>query len=227
MRIVALVLAVGVALGACAAEDPSHESPRVSSSQPAAAVTPSPPSGADPSPPAKRVLFDGTWYVEEGVWNLTSGRSGDKLYTMRARPFAGQANGLLGVGVPGAIDLNPPVLWGELAVRIELLPHRPRLARKWQDVVEVSFTTKGGPFVMGGFDDATKDLRLPAGTYRVRYSARGLDRASRAEYIDEYFDRVMPGRHLFQFWPAPSGPDRIIRRHAKIAEYWHREAPRH
>jgi len=221
MRIVTLLLAASVmVLGACATDEWPKASPSPSTATPAPSITADLPSGA-------RVLFDGTWYVMEGVWDLTSGRSGEKLGTRRARPFAGQVNGLVGAGVPGALDLRAPVLWGELAVRIELRSQRPRLARKWQDVVEVSFTTKGGRFIMGGFEDWTKDLGLPAGTYRVRYSARGLDRASRAEYIDKYFDRVMPGRHLFQFWPAPAGPDRILRRHARIAEYWHREAPKY
>jgi len=215
MRIIALLLATGVMLlGACGRDEwPTEAAPSPTSTSPSPSITADPPTGT-------RVLYDGTWSLAENGWFISTPSGFDRLsgYPHAPDAFRGQSQGLVGARVSGALDLTPPVLWGDIAVRVELLGKRPEVGKEWEDVVEVSFTTPGGRVVMNSFEDFTRDFRLPAGTYRVRYSARGLDRARDAEYDDPYLaGNTLPGRHLFQFWPAEAAPDKILRGESQTA----------
>lgn len=63
--------------------------------------------------------------------------------------------------------------------------------------------------------------------YRVRYCAVGMDAARAADTRSD--DEPELDRYLLQFWPAPPGPDRIVRQTSEIAGYWHgvvREVPK-
>ncbi|GAA4326259.1 hypothetical protein GCM10023086_53720 [Streptomyces venetus] len=57
----------------------------------------------------------------------------------------------------------------------------------------------------------------------MRYCGRDLDRARDEELsVLEGGDPV--DHYLLQFWPAPAGPDRVVRQTSRTAEYWHRHA---
>jgi hypothetical protein len=84
--------------------------------------------------------------------------------------------------------------------------------------LEVSFTPTTP--VVALFDwDGVAVFEIPLGneTYRVRYTARGMD-AGHAGTQTEV--------SALSFWPAPAEPDSIVRQTSKSAGYWHSEAAR-
>ncbi|KAA1416775.1 hypothetical protein F0U44_16395 [Nocardioides humilatus] len=152
-----------------------------------------------------QVLFDRPWVVEEGVWFLTA----------RGYPRfrGGQTSRVLNTTEPGRIVINAPALYGKYAVRIETHTERPPIPEWCEDVVEVSLEVRRAIW-MGSFESFSRSWRLPAGDYRVRYCATGLDLAA-AETAEDEFDgndyRLYSGRQLFQLWQAPYDEERDIR----------------
>ena len=59
-------------------------------------------------------------------------------------------------------------------------------------------------------------------TYRVRYSATGMDRARRRDTL--LAGEPLLDRYLLQLWPAPPAPDSVIRETSRCAAYWHAHA---
>ena len=53
----------------------------------------------------------------------------------------------------------------------------------------------------------------------MRYCAAGMDEGRRRDTRLEGEDA--PDRYRLQFWPAPIGPDAILRCTSEIAAYWH------
>ncbi|MEV7296312.1 hypothetical protein ACIQ9K_13705 [Streptomyces microflavus] len=137
--------------------------------------------------------------------------------------FAGQSGGLCGAAVPGAMWLVTGLHTGSVGFTVEVHDEAPPLTPGWEDVVEVSFRpVSEGTSLVQWAGEAAWDLKLPVTDYRVRYSARGMDkgrdldtRTAKEPQADSY---------LLQFWPAPPGPDQVIRQTSEIAAYWHEEA---
>ncbi|WP_331771459.1 hypothetical protein OG948_48585 (plasmid) [Embleya sp. NBC_00888] len=137
--------------------------------------------------------------------------------------FPGQSEGLCGAAVPGVLFLATGLHKGNVGFTVEIHDEAPALDPVWEDVVEVSFrpTSEHTRLVqMAG--EAAWDLDLPRTDHRVRYCARGMDegqelstRAAKEPQADSY---------LLQFWPAPPGPDRVIRQTSQSAAYRHRYA---
>lgn len=152
-----------------------------------------------------QVLLDRPWVVEEGVWFLTT----------RGYPrFNGDLTSrLLNTTEPGSVVVNAPALYGKYRVRVEAHPRRPGVPRWCEDVVEGSLQIKR-VLSMGSFETFSRAWRLPAGHYRVRYCAVGLDKAAAETAVSEFDGndyRLYSGRQLFQLWQAPSRPDRVLR----------------
>ncbi|MFF5081701.1 hypothetical protein ACFY36_32020 [Actinoplanes sp. NPDC000266] len=82
------------------------------------------------------------------------------------------------------------------------------VAGEFEDIAEISMTTEDDRFLLvcwGGQE--THDLSpLPAGaaTYRLRYHARGMDKASGGARRD--IDGPPLDEYLLQVWPAPYQP---------------------
>jgi hypothetical protein len=175
------------------------------------------PAGQNPTPLGpltSPVIFDDVWFVEEGVWNITQ-YGGFAEHFERA--FRGQANGLLGAGDRGALWITAPALYGKFRVRVELHHMQPPIPDWCEDVVEVSYRVGGRPLVMGGFEEWSEPMPVPAGDYRVRYCASQLDEAFASDEFDGDEFRIFPGRHLFQFWRAPLAPDAVVRQTSDFA----------
>lgn len=88
----------------------------------------------------------------------------------------------------------------------------------YEDVEEASFASPTGvvSLVEPGADRHTTeiDLGAGAGTYRVRYHARGMDEAADADedaVVDEY---------LLQIWPAPESPRARPKVTSACGRYW-------
>lgn len=99
----------------------------------------------------------------------------------------GQRNGLCGAGIPGVLSLTFGLHTGSVPIRIEALTAAPHVPSDdaWDEVVEASFTAETTAYLVAAFEDFYS-ITLPAsGTYRVRYSASGMDAAAEADTRDE------------------------------------------
>ncbi|MGW0472137.1 hypothetical protein [Streptomyces coeruleorubidus] len=137
--------------------------------------------------------------------------------------FAGQRAGLCGAATPGALWLNTGLHTGDVGFTVEVYEQAPPLDPAWEDVVEVSFRPVSADSALvewGG--GASWRLGLEEADYRVRYCAKGMDRASDR---DTRLDGEPPlDCYLLQFWPAPPEPDRVLKQTSQAAAYWHRYA---
>jgi hypothetical protein len=88
----------------------------------------------------------------------------------------------------------------------------------YEDVEEVTFTSPTGIVSLVGRSDghpaADLDLGADAGTYRVRYHARGMDEAADAD------DDVVVDEYLVQIWPAPETPRSRPKVTSVCGRYW-------
>jgi len=134
----------------------------------------------------------------------------------------GQRNGLCGAACPGVLSLVTSTTWGAVPLRVDVHDAPPPVDPAWQDVVEASLVTTTTALALHSFDHAVDLPPLPvAGSYRVRYSAQGMDdahdmtRAAAEPVVDRY---------LLELWPAPPAPDAVLRCTSDAAAYWHRAA---
>jgi hypothetical protein len=127
--------------------------------------------------------------------------------------------GLIGVVGNGAV-LGTGLHTGYVLLEVTVDPRDPGAAlSEYEDVVEVSMTTEDERFILfcwGG--EETHDLSpLTAGgtTYRLRYHARGMDRATNEagrDIDDPPFDE-----YLLQIWPAPYKPPALLKMTSRSA----------
>lgn len=104
---------------------------------------------------------------------------------------------------------------------MELHEKAPTVDLDWEEVVEATLVTEPGPYWLSTFN-WWQELETPdAGTYRVRWSANGMDEA---HDLTRLSGEPARDRYLLQLWPAPAAPDVVIRQHARIAEQYHRSA---
>ncbi|MFJ4696985.1 hypothetical protein ACIP5N_02290 [Streptomyces sp. NPDC088768] len=167
-----------------------------------------------------RTLLDRQVYVCYGQIYVESDPEFEGLSLDEA--FEGQANGLCGAAVPGALWLTTGLHTGAVAFTVEVHEEAPPLAPHWQEAVEVPFRPLSedvGLAEWGG--GAFWHLDLPVRDYRVRYCARGMDEARDQ---DTRLDGEPGSDHyLLQFWPAAPAPGGILRRTSGTAAYWHAE----
>ncbi|WP_338118790.1 hypothetical protein [Streptomyces cyaneofuscatus] len=137
--------------------------------------------------------------------------------------FAGQSGGLCGAAAPGALWLVTGLHTGSVGFTVEVHDEAPPLTPDWEDVVEVSFrpVSEDTSLVQWG-GEAAWDLELPVTDYRVRYSARGMDKGRDLDTRTAKEPRA--DSYLLQFWPAPPRPDQVIRQTSRNAAYRHDHA---
>jgi len=164
-------------------------------------------------------LFEGPVAVEYGQVYVESDFGSQGMGNMMAA-FAGQLNGLCGAAVPSGMFLMTGRHTGTVHFTVELHEVAPAVLQGWEDVVEVSFLPGPDPVALiewGG--QRSVDLPMPRVSYRVRYAARGMDRAQETEYEEELKELV--DRYLLQFWPEQPREDAIIQTSSECAGYWH------
>jgi hypothetical protein len=162
---------------------------------------------------AATVLLDQRIYVSYAqAWVFSGGRH-DGDYTLAT--FDGQSNGLCGAAQPGVISLKTATHTGDIPFRIERHSSEPPVSDEWEDIVEVSFSPTTGRVGFHGLDaEEWHKLDLPRGSYRVRYSVRGMDEQNATnEPVDAY---------LLQFWVAEPARDLIVRQTSQQAAAAHR-----
>lgn len=142
-----------------------------------------------------------------------------------AETFAGQSAGLCGAAVPGALWLTTGLHTGNVGFTVEVHDEAPPLAPAWEDVVEVSFRPASARSLLVQWASETFwELGLEEIDYRVRYCAKGMDQGRQRDTGPD--EEPQADRYLLQFWPAPPGPDRVIRQTTRTAAYWHDYARR-
>ncbi len=137
----------------------------------------------------------------------------------------GQVNGLCGAAVPGGVSLVTGLHTGKVPIVVEWYESAPELDPAWPEAVEVSFLVEVDQLRVTAFDDGFGIVLPATGSHRVRYCAAGMDEAHDGTRIT---GEPALDRYLVQFWPAPPGPDVVLRQSSQVAAYWHgvaRETP--
>lgn len=132
----------------------------------------------------------------------------------------GQANGILGGGVSGALAMVTGLHTGEVEFTVTWDENEPEVESEWEDVVEVSVEVPEATMILSAFEDWVL-LDLPAGWHRARYCAVGMDQGSEIPAAS-----LGPDRYALQLWPADPAPERIIRTRSECGAYWHDVAQR-
>jgi hypothetical protein len=147
----------------------------------------------------------------------------DDVTPALSEAFAGQSGGLCGAAVPGALWLHTGLHTGNVGFTVEVHDDAPPPDPVWEDVVEVSFRPLSErTSLVQWAGEAAWDLDLARTDYRVRYCARGMDEGR--ELDTRVAGEPQADSYLLQFWPAPPGPDRVIRQTSRHAAYRHRYA---
>ncbi len=163
------------------------------------------------------VLLDKSVEVSRGQLYLTSDES---LSPMAEFAFSGQRNGLCGAAQAGALYLVTGLRQGLVGFTVELHDQEPVLGDEWTEVVEVSLANPSEPMVLRNLEGDAWTVALPAGVYRVRYCAAGMQ----AGWDLETNDLTTPVDHyLLAVWLAEPADDVIIRQSSEAAAYWHHE----
>lgn len=144
----------------------------------------------------------------------------DGVFPDLSEAHGGQRNGLCGAATPGLLWLVTGLHTGSVGFTVEVHDQAPPLDSSWEEIVEASFRPASSSTVLvewGGGD--SWDLGLDEVDHRVRYCAARMEEAKRQD--TRFPDEAELDRYLLQFWPAPPGPDRVLKQTSQIAAYWH------
>jgi hypothetical protein len=95
---------------------------------------------------------------------------------------------------------------------------------EWEDIGEVSFISPASEVaLLDWYGDRVCDISLTQGTsYRVRYSARGMDAGHALDTCPE--GTPMADFYQLAFWPAAVSSDQVAKSTSANAAYWHKHA---
>ncbi|MEV6268550.1 hypothetical protein AB0L64_15345 [Kribbella sp. NPDC051936] len=165
------------------------------------------------------VLFEGKMNLSFGQIYLMSGDTDQPDFDDSRR---GQANGICGAAEPGRLLLATGLHTGYVALRIEHSEQEPALDDAWEDIVEVSFLPAAPDILVHGLDGCTSaEFRLPTRSYRVRYSAIGMDEGNQVNVVGD--GEPLVDRYLLQFWPAGAAADAVRKQTSTVAKQWHQD----
>jgi hypothetical protein len=165
-----------------------------------------------------RTLMSQAAWVHYGQIYVQSGED----YPDMGECFSGQSNGLCGAATPGLLFLITGLHTGEVGFTVELYDAPPPIDDSWQEIVEASFQPMGEAALVSWGGQQDWPLDLTEASYRVRYCATEMDEGR--ELDTRMQEDPEADRYLVQFWPAPAGPDRVVKQTSDVAGYWHRFA---
>ncbi|MDB2686669.1 hypothetical protein N9Y42_05615 [Mariniblastus sp.] len=166
-------------------------------------------------------IFDGKLYVAYSQAYIHADEDADFL---DEDGFAGQKNGLCGAALTNSLFLITGLNTGHVNFSIDLCDSEPPIDPTWEEVVETPFNLTMSDFMIDfGLYNWDYELVVPIplniGTYRVRYSAKGMERGRTKDTI--LSDEEPVDSYLLEFWASPLKPDAIIKQTSDIAAYWH------
>lgn len=164
-----------------------------------------------------KVLFDGSASVHYGFIYLKPASFDVEIDLIQAR--GGQRNGLCGAAYPGVLAMLTGLHTGDVPLRVESHLAEPVPEPRWEDVVETPLAIGAEQYHLDTFDWGVELESPPAGTYRARWSASGMDEAHAGGTRRQ--DEPEIDRYLLQLWPAPLAPDVVVRQGSDQAAYWH------
>ena len=163
-----------------------------------------------------RVAFDGRLWVSHHRAQAVSAFDIDVEHD---EAFAGQVNGMLGAGVPGALLLWTGTAVGDVGLRVVVHGSEPPVGDEWEDVVEAPFTPLGPELhVAGSMSDVVCSVPLDPGSYRARWSGRGIDEAYDLTVGE---DDPLVDRFELALWPAAAASDAVLRRNSRRGSWQH------
>lgn len=160
------------------------------------------------------LVFDRKISIDYGQFYFESSAYTDDFVFEAA--FAGQSNGLCGAAKPGRLVFITGPNVGDPPLRVEERTDEPEIDDRWEDVVETSLTLSRPTtyrIVEFSGESVGRPVSLAAGSYRVRYSAFGMDEARPGATDDA-------DTYLVQLWPAPATRDRVVKETSESAAYW-------
>ena len=166
-------------------------------------------------------VFEGTLKVHYGqAYLLPPDENNASVLGELGACFRGQNNGLCGAVAPYSMFLVTGTHTGIVGFTLDILAAAPPLDDTWEEIVEVSFLVGAHGFVIEDWDgDRVATAAPPAGSYRARYCARGMDQGhdnDEGDLVDFY---------SLAIWPAPPAPDAVLKQTSESAKYWHAAAP--
>ncbi|MBM7783765.1 hypothetical protein [Tenggerimyces flavus] len=136
--------------------------------------------------------------------------------------FAGQSNGICAAVVPGYLYFSMGTHYGPIGVTVEVHEGRPEIDDSWEEIVEVAFApaTVDVRVCSQMYGSSFPPFRLELTDYRLRVAISGMGEAASADFDP---DRAVE-RCLLQFWPAPLGPDVVVKATSVVAVRNHERA---
>lgn len=163
-----------------------------------------------------RTLMTGPVWVSYGQIYVESSESPPVLEEC----FRGQRNGLCGAASAGKLFLLTGLHTGWVGFAVELHEEPPPIDDQWEEIVEASYRPATEDTALVGWaGEGCWPLDLQLTDYRVRYCGWGMDAV---EAPDRPMDDEAPvDRYLLQFWPAPPGPDQVVKQTSSKATELH------
>ncbi|MGP4112434.1 hypothetical protein ACTWP5_16180 [Streptomyces sp. 4N509B] len=172
-----------------------------------------------------RTLFSGELWVQQGRFQVESHAREGRTEGSGGRPrasFAGQRNGLCGAAWPGSLLLVTGLRTGSVGLTVERHEGPPAVDAVWEEVVEASFTPASEVTrLVARAGEQVWPLWLEPVPHRVRYCARGMEEARRAD--TRLRGQPTLDHYLLQFWPVAGAaePDGVVRQTSGAAARRH------
>ena len=161
-------------------------------------------------------VFAGLVDVHYGFFDVCAGGDPDEDLIDARR---GQANGLCGAKSDHRLAMVTGLHTGEVPLVVTWSEGAPEVDEEWEDVVEVSVDLSTPDLTIATFESAYGCTIPQPGWHRARYCVAGMDEGQELDTPED--DETAPDRYLLQLWPAPPGPDAVLREGSEIAAYWH------
>jgi len=143
----------------------------------------------------------------------------DKGTPLLDEAMENQTNGLCGEVDHGELVFIAGIQVGIIHLEVHMYDIEPALDESFQDIVDVSTQFSKPPILCEWAHDDTHELKIPNGTYRIRYCINGLD--IDPDCYDEDDQPFKHQKYLIQIWPSPLAPDQIIKNETETGLYWH------
>ena len=172
----------------------------------------------------KKILFSGQLNIYYGqfYFDMADEDNIDEDMLLPETAFNGQENGICGAVQKGKLFFVTGISDGIININVDLHMPEPPVDETYGEVVEVPFQRGEEPVALCEWAaEATHNLDLPAGNFRVRYCIDGMDK----DYDEASdFDAPLPGqRHLIQIWSSEAKPDKVVKQSSDMAAYWHKQ----